>query len=462
MVPGAAARRSTSGCCGWPPSPPSPCSSASGPGRRRSPSGPIVTYDLFLSTTNFHNNRAYLVIVLAALAVTPCDRELSLDAWLARRRGGRPARRRRRRGRCGCCGSRPRPSTARPGLSKLLDPDWFSGTVTWHRLNRTRDQLEASVLPPWAIDVLTDRIVQHLRRQVRHRHRAVHRPRAVVPAAPATRRCGSPSASTSRSSSSARVEVFSYLAIAALVIWAVPSTRDRTLRIDVARHRSLARRACGRSTGWPASASSRRPPAARSPSSSGTARRSPVGRAVALDPQPAARHWPGSPCRADRRRTTSPDRRRTPMTASARRRAPAARRRRSRVARRRSRSASPRRPSTARSRRRRRCARPPTTPCSGSCATSSADGRWLYQYDAARQDAPDDYNLVRHAGAIMGLYQAATAGIDGALASADRGLGVGAGQPRRARRMDGARRRTAGRRSAARRCSPPGSPSAGC
>jgi small neutral amino acid transporter SnatA (MarC family) len=50
------------------------------------------------------------------------------------------------------------------------------------------------------------------------------------------------------------------------------------------------------------------------------------------------------------------------------------------------------------------------------------DGRWLYEYDAARQVAPDDYNVVRHAGGIMGLYQAATAGIDGALESADRGL----------------------------------------
>jgi hypothetical protein len=30
----------------------------------------------------------------------------------------------------------------------------------------------------------------------------------------------------------ARVEVFSYLAIAALVIWAVPSTRDRVLVVD--------------------------------------------------------------------------------------------------------------------------------------------------------------------------------------------------------------------------------------
>jgi len=41
---------------------------------------------------------------------------------------------------------------------------------------------------------------------------------------------------------SANVEVFSYLAIAALVIWAVPSTRDRVLVVDpdVAAQRHLA------------------------------------------------------------------------------------------------------------------------------------------------------------------------------------------------------------------------------
>ena len=49
------------------------------------------------------------------------------------------------------------------------------------------------------------------------------------------------------------------------------------------------------------------------------------------------------------------------------------------------------------------------------------DGSWLYQYDRRTGETPDAYNVVRHAGAIMGLYQAATAGIDGALESADRG-----------------------------------------
>src|SRR6185312_7066669 len=47
----------------------------------------VVAYNLFLSTTHFHNNRAYLVIVLAVLAVAPCGRELSVDAWRRRRRG---------------------------------------------------------------------------------------------------------------------------------------------------------------------------------------------------------------------------------------------------------------------------------------------------------------------------------------------------------------------------------------
>ena len=117
----------------------------------------IVAYNLFLSTTHFHNNRAYLVIVLGVLAVAPCGRELSLDAWIRRRRG------------------RPALDLSAPawplwllrfecaaiygasGLSKLLDPDWFGGTVTWQRVVRARDELEASPLPEWGLSVLTDR-----------------------------------------------------------------------------------------------------------------------------------------------------------------------------------------------------------------------------------------------------------------------------------------------------------------
>jgi small neutral amino acid transporter SnatA (MarC family) len=52
-----------------------------------------------------------------------------------------------------------------------------------------------------------------------------------------------------------------------------------------------------------------------------------------------------------------------------------------------------------------------------------ADGSWLYLYDAEEDSSSAEYNEVRHAGVTMGLYQAAAAGLPGALESADRGLG---------------------------------------
>jgi Vitamin K-dependent gamma-carboxylase len=191
----------------------------------------IVAYNLLLSTTHFHNNRAYLVIVLGLLAVAPCGRELSLDAWL-RRRTGRP----------GLPLSAPGwplwllrfESSAiygASGLSKLLDPDWFGGTVTWQRVVRARDDLEATPLPDWAISVLTDRDFHT----------------GVAPLIVLTELFIA-SGLWWRGSRylavwvavvfhvaieiSASVQIFSVLAIAVLVVWAVPSTRDRVIRID--------------------------------------------------------------------------------------------------------------------------------------------------------------------------------------------------------------------------------------
>jgi small neutral amino acid transporter SnatA (MarC family) len=51
----------------------------------------------------------------------------------------------------------------------------------------------------------------------------------------------------------------------------------------------------------------------------------------------------------------------------------------------------------------------------------AADGTWLYLYDADDDSTSSEYNYVRHAGAATGLYQAAAAGVPGALGSADRG-----------------------------------------
>ena len=63
----------------------------------------------------------------------------------------------------------------------------------------------------------------------------------------------------------------------------------------------------------------------------------------------------------------------------------------------------------------------PRPPSTGSSAIRSRTARWLYLYDADDDSPPSEYNVVRHAGVTMGLYQAAAAGLPGALRSADRG-----------------------------------------
>jgi vitamin K-dependent gamma-carboxylase len=191
----------------------------------------IVAYNLFLSTTHFHNNRAYLVIVLGVLAVAPCGRELSVDAWIRRRRG-RPALDRSApawplwllRFECAAV-------YGASGLSKLVDPDWFGGTVTWQRVVRARDELEAWPLPDWALSVLTDRDF--------HTGAAKFIVLTELFIAAGLWWRGTRYAAVWVAivfhvmiELSAAVQVFSFLAVAVLVIWAVPSTRDRVLRID--------------------------------------------------------------------------------------------------------------------------------------------------------------------------------------------------------------------------------------
>jgi uncharacterized membrane protein YphA (DoxX/SURF4 family) len=217
----------------------------------------IVAYNLFLSTTHFHNNRAYLLIVLGLLAVAPCGRELSLDAWVRRRRGW-PALDKWLR-----CSPDQRSGCAPPqllapawplwllrfecaavygasGLSKLVDPDWFGGTVTWQRVVRAQDDLEAWPLPDWGVSLLTDRSF--------HTGAAKFVVLTELFIAVGLWWRGSRYAAVWVAvvfhlsiEASASVQVFSFLAIAVLVVWAVPSTRDRVLRIDPTsvRHRRL-------------------------------------------------------------------------------------------------------------------------------------------------------------------------------------------------------------------------------
>jgi Vitamin K-dependent gamma-carboxylase len=191
----------------------------------------VVAYNLFLSTTHVHSNRAYLLIVLAALAIAPCGRELSVDAWIRARRGRPPLDPRAPAWPLWLLRFEAAVVYGASGMSKLVDPDWFGGTVTWHRIVQVRDRLEASPLPGWAVSLLADRsfhtvaakliVITELFIAIGLWWRAT-RYAAVWVAV-----CFHVAIEVSAS-----VQVFSYLAIAALVIWAVPSARDRVVMID--------------------------------------------------------------------------------------------------------------------------------------------------------------------------------------------------------------------------------------
>lgn len=190
----------------------------------------VVAGNLLLSQTHFRHNRAFLAIVLAGVALLPAGRVLSVDSlW------------RRQRGLTGC----PDVALVWPlwllraqaalvylasGVSKLVDPDWLGGLVLWDRVVRYQYVLDPLPVPGWALDLLTSRALYL----------------AVAPVAVATElfvaiglwfrptRIGAIWVAVvfhAAIEASASIEVFSWLAIAALAIWVTPSTRDRTVRV---------------------------------------------------------------------------------------------------------------------------------------------------------------------------------------------------------------------------------------
>lgn len=186
----------------------------------------VVAYNLLLSTTHYHNNRAYLAIVLGVLACAPLGHELSLDAWL-RRRGGGTARSTTAPGwtiwllRFECA-----TVYAASGISKLLDPDWFGGTVTWLRAVADESQIRAAWVPDWYGDLVLERsthivvakviIATELFIAIGLWSRRT-RPVAVVVAV----------VFHLSIQFSASVEIFSYLAIAVLLVWQDVDPRPR-------------------------------------------------------------------------------------------------------------------------------------------------------------------------------------------------------------------------------------------
>jgi hypothetical protein len=195
----------------------------------------VVAYHTLLSTTHVHNNRAYLFAVLLVLAMAPTGRVWSVDAWWLRRRG------------------RPVPRSTTPGwplwllrfecalvygasgFSKLIDPDWFGGTVTYWRVANEEALVRASVLPGLVQDLLLDRSVHTVVAKV------IVLTELFIAAGLWWRRTRPVAVATAvvfhvAIGLSADVQVFSYLGIAVLVVWADPGLTRVRERLARSRH----------------------------------------------------------------------------------------------------------------------------------------------------------------------------------------------------------------------------------
>ncbi len=95
----------------------------------------VVLYNVALSQTHYHHNRAFLAILLVALALVPVGGAVSLDV-VVRRRRDRPVVTTARRWPLTLVRFQLAAVYLASGVSKLLDPDWFGGVVTQLRVER--------------------------------------------------------------------------------------------------------------------------------------------------------------------------------------------------------------------------------------------------------------------------------------------------------------------------------------
>jgi uncharacterized membrane protein YphA (DoxX/SURF4 family) len=191
----------------------------------------VVGYNLFVSQVHYHHNRTFLLVLLVGLAVVPVGRVFSLDALMARRRGT----------------PLPPPTARRwplmllrfqvaavyfaSGFSKLVDPDWFGGTVTRIRVEwYSADAVAAGVPERWVdlfgsagfhsgfakVVVLTELFIAIGLLTPRLRAAAIW---VAIPFHVAIQ-------------FSASVQVFTFAALAALVIWVAPTLERRHLLVE--------------------------------------------------------------------------------------------------------------------------------------------------------------------------------------------------------------------------------------
>jgi hypothetical protein len=199
----------------------------------------FVGYNLFLTKTHFHHNRAFLLVILVGVALLPTGATRSVDA-LRSRRAGR---------------AEPRCSVRWPlmllrfqvaavytasGFSKLVDADWWGGVVTQLRVERYGQVAVDRGVPEWLVDlaaapgfhagfakvvVLTELFIGLGLLVPRIRLAALW---VAIPFHLAIQ-------------ATASVQVFTLAALAALFIWVTPVAPDRTVWIGSRRLAAIVR-----------------------------------------------------------------------------------------------------------------------------------------------------------------------------------------------------------------------------
>lgn len=186
----------------------------------------FLAYYLLLSGTHYHHNRAFVLVLVIGLSLMPVGERFSLDARLGKvRRAG--------------AGRGPRwplmllrfqvaAVYTASGVSKLLDADWLDGTVLRLRVATQADAALAGGVPTWLVELATSSSVQWWVAKVviateifiglgllvaGTRWAAVWIAIAFHLAIELT----------------AEVELFSFAALAALLIWVMPRAGDRHL-----------------------------------------------------------------------------------------------------------------------------------------------------------------------------------------------------------------------------------------
>lgn len=191
----------------------------------------VVGYNLLVDQTSFQHNRAFLLMNLGLLSLQPVGHALSFDAWWFRHRNGAalddqgllwPLYLQRILISSVYLSS---------GISKALDPDWASGLVLWDRVTRYRHEFDHVVFGDTIEAVLTTRGVHTvfapivLATEVLIGLGLWHRRTRLVAVWIAI-------VFHTSIEITANVHTFSYAALAALAVWAVPSTRDRTVVVS--------------------------------------------------------------------------------------------------------------------------------------------------------------------------------------------------------------------------------------